>query len=167
MIHVFGTINSIMQLTQYTDYSLRVLIYLSLQPARVSTISEIADFYGISRNHLVKVVHRLGMLGYIETIRGKHGGMRLARPAAEISVGEVARHTEPNFDIAECFDREANQCSITPVCRLKKILLQARTAFLETLDSYTIADAISDRRGALSMLVPIPALAKKGQAARR
>ncbi len=156
-----------MQLTQHTDYSLRVLIYLSLQPARLCTITEIADFYGISRNHLVKVVHKLGLFGYIETVRGKHGGLRLARPAAEISIGEVARSTEPNFNIAECFDREANQCSITEVCRLKTILLQARTAFMETLDSHTIADAVSDRRGALALLVPMPAPVKRRLAARK
>lgn len=141
-----------MQLTQHTDYSLRVLIYLSLQPARLCTITEIADFYGISRNHLVKVVHKLGLLGYIETVRGKHGGLRLARPATDIRVGDVARSTEPNFHIAECFDREADHCSITNVCRLKSILFQARTAFLETLDGYTIADAVSDRSGALALL---------------
>lgn len=156
-----------MQLTQHTDYSLRVLIYLSLQPARLCTITEIADFYGISRNHLVKVVHKLGLLGYIETVRGKHGGLRLARPAAEITIGEVARSTEPNFNIAECFDREANQCSITEVCRLKTILLQARKAFMETLDGHTIADAISDRRGALSLLVRMPVQVKKRLAVRK
>jgi len=156
-----------MQLTQHTDYSLRVLIYLSLQPARLCTITEIADFYGISRNHLVKVVHKLGLLGYIETVRGKHGGLRLARPAADITIGEVARSTEPNLNIAECFDRDTNQCSITEVCRLKTILQQARTAFMQTLDGYTIADAISDRRGALSLLVPMPVQVKRRSAVRK
>ena len=157
-----------MQLTQHTDYSLRVLIYLSLQPARLCTITEIADFYGISRNHLMKVVHSLGLLGFIETVRGKHGGLRLARPAADIRVGDVARSTEPNFHIAECFDHKTNHCSITDVCRLKSILFQARTAFLETLDSYTIADAISDRIGALALLwKPLAMPAKRRVPARK
>ena len=98
-----------MQLTQYTDYSLRVLIYLSQkQQGELATISEIADFYSISRNHLVKVVHNLATYGFIQTMRGKNGGMCLARPAAEIGIADVVRKTEPNFDIAECFNKESN-----------------------------------------------------------
>jgi len=135
-----------MQLTQYTDFSLRVLIYLSLkQPEELGTISEIAGFYGISRNHLVKVVHNLANHGLIQTIRGKHGGMRLARPATEIAIGEVVRLTEPNFDIAECFNKATNHCTITPVCALKSILGEARSRFLQELDRHTIADAVSKK----------------------
>lgn len=139
-----------MQLTQYTDYSLRVLIYLSLKsPDELGTITDISEFYGISRNHLVKVVHNLATHGYIVTLRGKHGGLRLARPAADISIGEVVRLTEPNFDIAECFNKETNTCVITPMCALKNILNQARTQFIQELDRYTVADALN-KKNALS-----------------
>lgn len=135
-----------MQLTQYTDYSLRVLIYLSLiAPEELGTISDIAGFYGISRNHLVKVVHNLANKGFIHTIRGKHGGMRLARPASKIAIGEVVRLTESNFDIAECFNKTTNNCVITPVCALKSILGEARSLFLQELDRHTIADAVTKK----------------------
>ncbi len=132
-----------MQLTQYTDYSLRVLIYLSQKPAQtLATITEISDFYGISRNHLVKVVHSLAINGFLETTRGKNGGIRLAKPAAQIGIGEVVRSTEPNFEMAECFNHQNNTCIITPVCSLKGILSEARNSFIATLDQYTLADTI-------------------------
>lgn len=135
-----------MQLTQYTDYSLRVLIYLSLIEAdELGTIGDIAGFYGISRNHLVKVVHNLATHGIILTVRGKHGGMRLARPSSRISIGEVVRLTESNFDIAECFNKANNNCVITPVCALKSILGEARSLFLQELDRHTIADAVTKK----------------------
>jgi Rrf2 family transcriptional regulator, nitric oxide-sensitive transcriptional repressor len=132
-----------MQLTQYTDYSLRVLIYLSQKPAQeLATITEISGFYGISRNHLVKVVHSLALNGFIQTTRGKNGGLCLARPAAQIGIGEVVRCTEPNFDMAECFNQQSNSCVITPACSLKNILNDARNNFLATLDQYTLADTL-------------------------
>ena len=135
-----------MQLTQYTDYSLRVLIYLSLKkPDELGTITDISEFYGISRNHLVKVVHNLATHGYIVTLRGKRGGMRLSRPASDISIGEVVRLTEPNFDIAECVNKQTNRCVITPMCTLKNILGQARTQFIQELDRYSIADALKKK----------------------
>ncbi len=137
-----------MQLTQYTDYSLRVLIYLSQKTkGELATITEIADFYGISRNHLVKVVHNLATFGFIQTTRGKNGGMCLARPATEIGIGDVVRQTEPNLDIAECFNKESNSCVISPICTLKTILGDARTSFMQTLDRYTIANAMSMQSG--------------------
>jgi Rrf2 family nitric oxide-sensitive transcriptional repressor len=137
-----------MQLTQYTDYSLRVLIYLSQkQPADLATITEIADFYGISRNHLVKIVHNLATYGFILTTRGKNGGMCLARPADQIGIGEVVRKTEPNLYIAECFNKENNRCVISPVCNFKSILAEARTNFMQTLDRYTIANALNMQNG--------------------
>lgn len=142
-----------MQLTQYTDYSLRVLIYLSQkQEGKLATITEVADFYGISRNHLVKVVHNLSMNGYILTLRGKHGGMKLARPAEEINVGEVVRKTEPNFYIAECFDKKNTSCVIVPICALKSMLFEARTNFLQTLDRYTIANSLVENHGMLEKI---------------
>src|SRR5512139_4168985 len=131
-----------MQLTQYTDYSYRVLIFLAQKPNGLSTVTEIAEFYGISRNHLVKVIHNLASKGFITTTRGRHGGMTLSRAPAEINLGEVARQTEPNFNIAECFDVEHNHCVITPNCALKGMLFQARKAFLDTLSQYTLADAV-------------------------
>lgn len=142
-----------MQLTQYTDYSLRVLIYLSQKKqGELATITEIAEFYGISRNHLVKVVHNLATYGFIQTMRGKNGGMCLARPADEIGIGEVVRQTEPNFDIAECFNKENNSCVIAPMCALKSILGDARTSFIQTLDRYTIANALNHQHGLLKKI---------------
>lgn len=133
-----------MQLTRYTDYSLRVLVYLGMKTDGWATITEIAGFYGISRNHLVKVVHSLAQQGFIHTLRGKNGGMSLARPPEQIQIGDVVRCTEPNFDIAECFNRNTNHCVLAPGCRLKSILNEANLAFLATLDRYNIADTIAD-----------------------
>lgn len=133
-----------MQLTRYTDYSLRVLIYLSMKADGWATITELADFYAISRNHLVKVVHHLAQQGFIHTQRGKNGGIALARAANQIRIGEVVRSTEPNFEIAECFNRSKNTCRLSPNCGLKSVLNEASHAFLATLDRYTIADGIID-----------------------
>ncbi len=134
-----------MQLTLYTDYSLRVLIYLGIRPQYQATITEIAESYNISRNHLVKVVHNLGSLGYITTVRGRGGGMLLAHAPEDINIGEVVRKTEPNFDLVECFDKENNTCPISPCCALIKGLKVARRAFLDVLDGFTLADAVANR----------------------
>ncbi|MGD8567304.1 MAG: Rrf2 family transcriptional regulator [Gammaproteobacteria bacterium] len=134
-----------MQLTHYTDYSLRVLVYLTLKQNKSVTISEIADYYNISRNHLVKVVNNLANLGYITTVRGKGGGMYLAYPANEINVGEVVRNVEPNFNIVECFAEEHKDCRIEPVCKLKRVLQSATDSFLTELDQYSLQDVISNR----------------------
>ena len=131
-----------MQLTQYTDYSLRVLIYLALHADRRVTISEISDAYDISRNHLVKVVHQLSTSGWISTIRGKSGGMYLAFPPEQINLGTIIRQTEPHLNLLECFDASNDECAISPVCSLKRILYQARRGFMEVLDQHTLADAI-------------------------
>ncbi len=128
-----------MQLTQYSDYALRTLIYLAIA-TESATITEIAEQYNISRNHLVKVVHNLGKLGYVTTIRGRNGGLRLAHPPETINIGDVVRRTEPNFTIVECFDRESNRCIISPSCRLKGVLNEAFRAFTDVLDQYTLAD---------------------------
>lgn len=134
-----------MQLTQYSDYALRTLIYLAVEDDN-ATISEISDRYKISRNHLVKVVHNLGKLGYIITVRGRHGGLRLALPPEQINIGEVVRRTEPNFNIVECFDGANNTCVITPACRLKGVLAEAYRAFSNTLDQYTLADMTVNKK---------------------
>ncbi|OEY65514.1 RrF2 family transcriptional regulator [Marinobacter sp. X15-166B] len=130
-----------MHITRYTDYSLRVLMYLAVQGDGLTTIQQIADGYQISRNHLMKVVHQLNLQGYIETVRGKHGGMRLRMAPAEINVGALVRQTEQDFNLVECF-ADGQRCKITPVCGLKGVLAEALQAFLETLDRYTLADIL-------------------------
>lgn len=134
-----------MQLTLYTDYSLRVLIYLGSNPEQLVTISEIADSYGISRNHLVKVVHNLATQGFIQTTRGKGGGMRLGKVPGEINLGDLVRRTEGGFDLVECLNREKNTCPITPACALKGFVSEALDAFIAVLDKYTLADVVRNR----------------------
>ena len=150
-----------MQLTLYTDYSLRVLVYLSLNQDRSATISEIADFYQISRNHLVKVVHNLSLKSYIISTRGKGGGLRLARKPQLINIGAVVRDTEPNFHIVECFNAESkNDCSVEPICKLKNILGQASTNFLNTLDTYSISDILNNDMESVNIVELDPQLRK-------
>lgn len=141
-----------MQLTRFTDYSLRVLIYLGLRQDRLATINEIATTFGISENHLMKVVHRLGTQGYIETIRGKGGGMRLARHPESINIGEVVRHTEENMDLAECFGSGGSDCFLLPGCVLKTALTEARRSFLTTLDRYHLSDLLVNQKAPSSMV---------------
>lgn len=129
-----------MQLTKFTDYSLRVVIYLARQPDRLATIAEIADAYGIPAAHLTKVVHKLGQRGYITTVRGKGGGMRLARHPDMINIGNLVRDSEDNMDIAECFDSANRTCPMLPACVLKSVLTEARKNFLATLDLYNLSD---------------------------
>lgn len=133
-----------MRLTVYSDYSLRVLMYVALHPERRPTIAEIACSYGISKNHIMKVVHQLGVAGYIETVRGQSGGMRLAQPAEEIILGEVVRRTEPDLALVPCFDPINAACAITPACKLRGALQRARVAFLTVLDDYSIADLVEN-----------------------
>lgn len=131
-----------MRLTNYTDYSLRVLIYLAVKPTKdKSTITEINEAYNISRNHLTKVIHQLGQIGLIETTRGRGGGMTLAKDPADIKIGEVVRETEEDFRIVECFGA-CNKCVITPACELKNVLEEALRAYLAVLDNYTLADIV-------------------------
>lgn len=134
-----------MQLTLYTDYSLRVLVYLGLKGDDLATITEIAEHFNISRNHLVKVVHNLANHNFIQTVRGKGGGMRLARRPDLVNIGDVVRHTEPNFNIVECFDRDNQGCVITPICKLKGALHRASRSFMNVLDEYTLADVLQNR----------------------
>jgi len=136
------------EFTYYTDYSLRVLIYAGLRGDQLCLISEIAEHYRISRNHLTKVVHGLARGGFIHTHRGKGGGLTLARPPEEISLGAVVRHTEGPFRPVECF-RTGNLCVITGPCSLPKILEDASRAFLAVLDAHTLADLLR-HRGLLS-----------------
>lgn len=144
-----------MRLTNYTDYSLRVLIYLaSKKPEELSNITEIAEAYGISRNHLTKVIHELGKMGVIHTIRGRGGGIKLALPPQNINIGEVVRKTEDDFNIVECFGDGPAHCVISPVCGLKHVLNRALFAYLAVLDEYTLADIVKspfDYRALLGM----------------
>ncbi|HEY6923517.1 MAG TPA: Rrf2 family transcriptional regulator, partial [Steroidobacteraceae bacterium] len=133
------------------DYSLRVLIRLALRPGQLVTISEIARAYGISEHHLMKVVHQLGVAGYIETVRGHGGGMRLAREPTEIVVGDIVRHTETDMGLVECF-RPPHSCVIGPACALGGILGEALEAFLAVLDRYTLADLLAKRAPLANLL---------------
>jgi Rrf2 family nitric oxide-sensitive transcriptional repressor len=140
-----------MRLTVFTDYALRVLMYLDLNAERRVTIRDVAEAYGISRNHLMKVVNKLTRAGLVDASRGVNGGLALARPAAEITVGEVVRSTEDDLALVECF-REDNQCVITPECELKRVFGRARAAFLAALDEETISDLMVQRRKMASRL---------------
>lgn len=131
-----------MRFTRYTDYALRVLMYLGRKGEDLSTIKEIAARYGISENHLMKVVHQLGRHGYITTIRGRQGGMRLAAAPDKINIGEVVRATEDDLRIVECFDDQTNTCPITKVCGLAGMIDEALAAFLAVLDQKTLADVL-------------------------
>lgn len=143
-----------MQLTIYTDYALRVLIYLGLQPEdRLSSIKEISNSYHISSNHLGKVVHELGKLGIIETVRGRNGGIKLAKAPVEINIGQVVRYTESPMTIVECFDEQKNSCKISPACRLKGILNEALNAYLSVLDSYTLQDLLINKDKLIELLM--------------
>ena len=141
-----------MRLTAYTDFSLRVLMYLALHPDRRPTIAEIAGRYGISKAHLMKVVYQLGLMGYVETIRGKGGGLTLAKRLEDISVGEIVRRTEPDMALVACFDAGQPTCVIAPACRLKGKLGEARAAFLKVLDDCTLAE-VMENRPALEVLL--------------
>jgi len=144
-----------MRLTQYTDYSLRVLVYLGLQRDRRCTIREISEAYGISRNHLMKVVQQLAAEGFIQSVRGVGGGLTLSAAPSELSVGKIVRAMEPDMGLVECM-RPDNACVITPACALIGMLGEARKAFLEVLDRYTLSDILAPSRQAeLSRLLDI------------
>jgi Rrf2 family nitric oxide-sensitive transcriptional repressor len=129
-----------MHLTRFADNGLRCLMYLALHPGQTSTVHDIARGMALSEDHLVKVVQKLAQHGYVETLRGRGGGVRLVREPAQINVGEVVRHTEESFRIVECFDAEANTCPIAPACTLASALDEGLRAFLGVLDRYTLAD---------------------------
>lgn len=129
-----------MQLTQFSDYSLRVLLYLTAHPQRWVPLPEISQAYGVSQNHMAKVAQLLQEHGYVESLRGRSGGLKLAKPPASINVGAVVRMTEPHLNLVECFDAERNACPIDAVCGLKGALLSAQRAFLRELDRFTLSD---------------------------
>lgn len=131
-----------MRLTDYTDYSLRTLMYLGTHRDQLVTIQDIADVYGISKSHLMKVVHQLGLSGLVETIRGRSGGLRLGKEPEEINIGDVVRGTEPDFMMVECFNRQSNECILAPSCELQSVLRKATHAYLDVLSGVTLADLL-------------------------
>lgn len=135
-----------MRLTVQTDYALRVLIYLAIHKEELATIAAISERYEISKNHLMKVVQLLGHEGFVETVRGRAGGLRLARPAEEINVGQVVRVLERDAVLVECFSPCRNECLITPACRLKGALREALEAFFAALDRFSLARLTDDNR---------------------
>ena len=143
-----------MRVTKFSDFALRILIFLEAQPKdRLTTIAEISNIYSISTNHVRVVVHKLGKLGYIDCIQGKGGGIKLGKDASTISVGDVVRDTENDFYMVECFDpdKETN-CAIEKACKLKGVMREALNAFLSVLDQYTIADLAVNKISILKQL---------------
>lgn len=146
---------ALMRLTDYTDYSLRVMLYLAVRSEGLSTIQEISDAYGVSKNHLMKVVQRLGELGWVETVRGRNGGLRLFEHSGSVTVGEIVRKTESDFALVGCFPDERGahrHCVIESQCRLKGVLERARYAFLSELDRHTIGE-LAEPAGPLAALL--------------
>jgi Rrf2 family nitric oxide-sensitive transcriptional repressor len=140
-----------MRLTTYTDYTLRTLMYLAVDPARPATIAAIAATYRISETHLMKIVHHLGVAGDVATIRGRNGGLRLARPASEINLGAVVRRTEADMQLVACFENTA-ACAISESCVLQAVLHEALTEFLRVLDRFSIADLVAPRAKLASLM---------------
>jgi Rrf2 family nitric oxide-sensitive transcriptional repressor len=145
-----------MHLTMFSDYAMRLALYLGSHPGRLVSVEEVGRAFGISRNHLVRVVQTLTELRVVESQRGRGGGMRLAKPPSEINVGWLIRRTEPHFNVVECFDPATNTCPIAPACGLRGALQRAQQAFLGVLDEYTL-DRLLTRRSDLVVLLNPPA----------
>lgn len=152
-----------MRLTRYTDYGLRVLMLLSIRPKDVIPTEEIAQTFGISRDHLHKIVQDLSRRGWVESRRGPAGGVAFVESSRELTIGEVVRALENQFDLVECFEERTNECPITQACRLAPILDEARDSFLEVLDRHTLAE-ITRRPAKLRALLPVE---PRGQGAAR
>ncbi len=142
-----------MQLTQFTDYSLRALIYIMLRKESC-TIKDITEAYGISNNHMVKIIHNLAKLKLIKTIRGKNGGILMAAQPEAVNLSQLIIQLEPHFDLVPCFNKEKTNCCIAPVCKLKSVLHEAQAAFMSVLERYTLADVVSNKSD-LSVLLNI------------
>jgi Rrf2 family nitric oxide-sensitive transcriptional repressor len=155
-----------MRLTTFTDYSLRVLIFLAADPARRATIAEVAESFGVKENHLTKVVHFLGKAGLLANVRGKGGGLGLARPPGEIVIGRVVRETEGAAVPAECFAEDHGHCRITRMCRLRGVLRDAVEAFYAVLDGYTLEDLVHNRQQLAKVLLVERTPAPERRAAR-
>lgn len=147
-----------MRLTRYSDYALRVLIYVGSAPSGSASIQQISRAYNISRHHLTKVVNRLARIGVLTTTPGRGGGMRLAMLPEQIRLGDTIRQTEPNFHLVECFDTATNTCPISPSCRLQGIMREALSAFLDKLNQHTLADIMVNREELQPLLQLTPML---------
>jgi Rrf2 family nitric oxide-sensitive transcriptional repressor len=156
-----------MKLTAYTDYTLRTLMYLAMNRERLVTIQDIAGMYDISKNHLMKVVHQLGVSGIVETVRGRNGGLRLNREPGDINIGQVVRAAEGDFFMAECFDLASNTCVHASACILKGVLHNATEAYLAVLDGVTLADLLRKKGASAAGLqaIKLPASAKNRKSA--
>lgn len=140
-----------MRLTLHTDYALRLLMLLAAEPDGLHRIADVARRYAISQNHLMKIVQTLAEAGFVHSVRGRSGGLRLGRPAARINLGAVVRATEDNFALVECFDGERGGCVVSPACGLRGPLEEALRAFFAMLDRYTLADLIGNPAALLRM----------------
>jgi Rrf2 family nitric oxide-sensitive transcriptional repressor len=129
-----------MRLTDYTDYTLRVLMFCAINPERSITIAELADTHAVSKNHLMKIVNDLARQGVLQTTRGRGGGLKLLKDATQIRIGDVVRQSEADFRMVECFDAEYNTCTLTGSCQLKQVIKTARDSFFAELDKVTLAD---------------------------
>ncbi len=141
-----------MKLTAFTDYALRTLMYLAVHSDRLCTTKEISETFELSQNHMVKVGYQLAKIGYVETQKGKNGGMKLARPASKINLGEAVRYLEPDFHLVECFNIKDDHCKITSACQFKSVLSEAHRAFFKVLDGYTLAQITENELDLLSAL---------------
>lgn len=141
-----------MHLTQFSDYSLRLAIYLACHPDQLVSVEEISRAFGISRHHLVKVAQTLTDLGLVETQRGRGGGMRLAVQPSDVNVGWLIRRTEPHLNFVECFDTDKNTCPIAPACELKRALVSAQQAFLAVLDGFNLSQFVTRRTELIGLL---------------
>jgi Rrf2 family transcriptional regulator, nitric oxide-sensitive transcriptional repressor len=146
---------AIMKLTGYSNYALRSLQLAALHAPDLVRVDDVVKVHKLARPHIVKIVHELGQAGYIETVRGRNGGFRLAKPADEIIVGDVLRITEGPFDVTECFNEETNTCPLIHICKLSLAIKRATAAFLAVLDAVTIADIASNRDELLNRIAPL------------
>ncbi len=144
-----------MKLTSYTNYAMRSLQLAALKSPDLVRIDDVAQIHSLSRPHIMKIVHELGKAGYLETVRGRNGGFRLARPPQEIIVGEVVRLTEGPLDLVECFNSETNTCPLMGICVLSRKLQEATAAFMSVLDDLTIADIAANKGQLLDRIAPL------------
>lgn len=150
-----------MRMTLHSDYALRMLIYLTIHPYQSVTVGEIASSYRLSRNHLLKVALNLRNGGFVETARGRSGGLRLAKPAADITIGAVVRHLEEDFALVDCLKAGGGACAISPLCRMKGIFGEALAAFLAVLDRHTISDVARNPEALAALLSIEPSAARR------
>ena len=143
-----------MQLTLFSDYSLRLLMYLGLKPKQIIPIGEISEAFGVSRHYMLKVMNELVQLGYIEAVRGRGGGVYLAKRPADVKLGKLIRRTEPEGGVLDCIDNKHADCPIVPACRLRKVFTEAQHEFYRVLDQYTLADLIERPERLIRLLSP-------------